>query len=593
MRRKGPLAEKRSLNPKHTMYRYFFILSVAFIALLSNQTEAQSNVLVLPTSASQDTTEQERLRATAVYLADQAALRGFSALASKEAVSLFEKRESAEPHALADANDSEKLAHNRSQILDQMVGGRSKRAYESSKDLLAEIEAAPEKLARQEVDAKHVLDICLFRVRAMIEIKGYDHDNPDNQLVVNEAMRCIRLVPDLTPSPRMHPPEVIQVYKHARRLEKENAGRMEVTSEPTQCPVFINGRRLGSTPFSKRVAAGLYRVQVECPGVKEGRARVHSINVDGKNALARLHVRRVFESAIHTSGGSIELRYSSIAMEERHRLDAARQVASAVGVSEVWLLSPVGVDEYRVDRMNFAKGDKVQASIYFRMVGADVAHQASHELFESMRASKSVDLREKDVRKVAAWVADEPKPVEEEVDAESADLSWLAYSTAGVGAAALIGGVAMEAAGGSIDNSPANIGLFVGSGGSLMLSLALPFILPEENGTPWYAWLSGVVGLGAIAGGVVAMLTHGKCKQFYESATKGNLCYDEANGQTEADAKYYETNAYGFAAFQLALPLLIVPITYWLRSDDGKPTTSANVRLLPEGGAALQIGGVW
>src|SRR5690606_11594474 len=94
------------------------------------------------------------------------------------------------------------------------------------------------------------------------------------------------------------------------------------TTEPG-CGVYLNGRRLGSTPLTlDSLHVGTYRLQVECDPDVEG--RVHEIEITAPEQ--RLVVDTRYERSIQTyigpdrHDGSIALRYDDVGEEARMRL---------------------------------------------------------------------------------------------------------------------------------------------------------------------------------------------------------------------------------------------------------------------------------
>lgn len=99
----------------------------------------------------------------------------------------------------------------------------------------------------------------------------------------------------------------------------------------------------------------------------------------------------------------------------------------------------------------------------------------------------------------------------------------------------------------------------------------VPLLLPSEDGTPWWSWVLGVTGLGAIGGGIAALAIEGGCVD---------------QGCTRREP----LGALGALLLGHGAPLLSVPIVYLIRdatgSDDVRVEASASTA-----GARLAIGG--
>ncbi len=130
---------------------------------------------------------------------------------------------------------------------------------------------ATEEINRNPEQAQRALDTCLYMVRALLE-------TDDATSAEAHASECVVLVPNAEPATLMHPPQVLALYRQARKQGRARAGSLIVESAPPGCSVRVNGVRLGETPLEiTTLSVGEYGVQVECDGTRRG--RVHSAKV--------------------------------------------------------------------------------------------------------------------------------------------------------------------------------------------------------------------------------------------------------------------------------------------------------------------------
>lgn len=98
-----------------------------------------------------------------------------------------------------------------------------------------------------------------------------------------------------------------------------------------------------------------------------------------------------------------------------------------------------------------------------------------------------------------------------------------------------------------------------GSSGSALLVTAMPLLLPYRHKTPWWAWMSGGLGLGFAAASIAEGITADPKPD--ASCSVNNLnpapCVDRAK-RTDLAVLLGVT----------AAPLLTMPLVYWLRKSD-------------------------
>ncbi|MCZ7677603.1 MAG: hypothetical protein M5U28_02030 [Sandaracinaceae bacterium] len=105
----------------------------------------------------------------------------------------------------------------------------------------------------------------------------------------------------------------------------------------------------------------------------------------------------------------------------------------------------------------------------------------------------------------------------------------------------------------------------------VVATVGVPLLLPREPGVPWWSWIIGVAGLGAVGGGVAALAIEGGC-------------VDQACTRREP------LGALGALLLGHGAPLLAVPIVYLLRDVTGSHDVRVEGAASPDG-ARLSIGG--
>jgi len=112
---------------------------------------------------------------------------------------------------------------------------------------------------------------------------------------------------------------------------------------------------------------------------------------------------------------------------------------------------------------------------------------------------------------------------------------------------------------------------FTGVISGAVATAGLPLLLPSEEGTPWWSWVLGVAGLGAVGGGIAALAIEGSC-------------VDQACTRREP------LGALGAHLLGHGAPLLAVPLVYLLREVTGGDEVRVEASASPSGGH-LAIGG--
>jgi hypothetical protein len=188
--------------------------------------------------------------------------------------------------------------------------------------------------------AQRVLDTCLYMLRARLE-------TGDTEGAAVRAAQCVVLVPRGEPATLMHPPQVMSLYKQARKPGRAGVGTLEVASAPSGCGVRINGVRLGETPLEvAELPVGEYGVQVECEGALRG--RVHATRVTA--GTTRRFVDARFDRTVRTEP-LLRLEYP----RERRgnwRLSDAKEIAAVLPAHTVVVISAPSNDTVAVGLMD-------------------------------------------------------------------------------------------------------------------------------------------------------------------------------------------------------------------------------------------------
>lgn len=512
---------------------------------------------------------------------------------ARQARARFEQRGSSAP-MLATHSDLDALARDAQQALYHVASGLPTRARQAVERALARAGNVIESLNRETRAAQHLLDACLYLVRAQLE-------SGQREEAREQALQCRRLVPDIEPDGTMHPPDVIGVLAEAEaHLRQREPGSLRVESTPTGCSVYVNGRMLGTSPLElPDLSPGEYRVQVEC---REGQpGRVHRTVLAAGRVVKRIDTR--FDAMLQTAI-DVSLQYSNYAEQARLATDHATEIGRVVGASDVVIVSQLApsVDASAlmlVRRIQVADG-KLIAAVKIAMNDAgEVGFGRQAQALSDLREGRFSDLSQETATELA--VADyevpvelaprEPSPEEAEsrVAAEPLAASLApegdhsAPSRASSGGASVFGwvlgaaGAATAVVGWSLygyqltletDYREAAFGtteyfnalndldsfqftpLVTTFAGMALLSASLPWVLPEDSRLPSWSVVSGSAGLILAGAGAYFLYAGATCDDF-----------DLAQRCTDASATTY----LGGMLLLTAAPLLTVPIVYLTR----------------------------
>jgi hypothetical protein len=572
--------------------RAFAYLFLCVLLVPASASAQARTVLVLPWSL--DAGDSATLAARAESVVSATGTGESSPLSIADARSRFEEHGSAEPPTMSDSDLDRWLSLSR-QAVRHLAHADYTAAAATLREAQALYEPATAELNREETRARQVLDTCLYEVRALVET--------EDPRAETRALECRRLVPRIAPSPYNHTPEVVELLRRVdARLAAAPPGSLRLESTPTGCGVRLNGIALGVTPYvSEDVATGDYRAQVECtadgePPSRHG--RIHRIRLAEGASTVRIDVR--FDSVVHTDT-ALRLSYATQADADEHRLEDATTAASTIGAAEVWLLSMLDGDVIQLDRVRVSSAS----------VLASVRTHTSEGLAPAITALSSGTSQDRTgvtPQSMPAWGA--PIAPSVGVDMEGThDSSRVSRGRAdweiGLGATLGVLGIAGYAAGfGMIYVDEIGFGhlatqplvtdsdyltrrhawtdweapsLAAGIAGGALLTAALPFVMSDEDGTPWWSWLVGGVGVAAIATGAVLTATATTCGT---NARPTEAC---VAGTAQADD--------GAIVMAMGAPLLSVPIVYLIRSalgDGARASVSAS-----NTGATLSLGGTW
>lgn len=321
----------------------FWLLSLSVLSVsLPARTHAQNDWIVVPYGTGKNTH------------AERAAESVVRALVARRVsvLSLHETRDRWISHARkpneTTAEDRARLREATARAMEHAAYGRKTEARNEARAVLGIAERSMETLNRDSASARLVLDACLTLVR--VDLQAKDRDS-----ALQQAMRCRRIVPDLLPKESTHPAEVIGALAEAdNQLRRSGAEPLTVQTSGESCPVFMNGRRVGTTPFHiEGSAPGEWRIQVECG---DEISRVHVVTLGEKPVT--LNVTPDRDQRIDYRD-ILTLRYTSDAHERQHLADDARAIANGLNVGQVVLVQARGASDALLVRWDRERGSVV------------------------------------------------------------------------------------------------------------------------------------------------------------------------------------------------------------------------------------------
>lgn len=583
---------------------FVVLLTGAFVAFgftvsrTQVQAQAVGRIVVVPNST-HELTEAEQRAADLVE----------SGLGGRRirTVSMHEARDRAQaqsrPPASPDNSDLDVLAHEAHAALEHVAFGRSAAAQRSVQEVLSRAERALENLNRETKTARHVLDACLALVRNALA-------RDERRDALAEAMRCRRLVPDVSPSEMLHPASVIGVLAEADdQLRRMRIGRLTVESKPESgCATYVNGRHLGVTPFRlDRAAAGEYRVQVEC-GRAQGRVHMVQLGDDAVDLLVDAEYDRALRS-----GTRLALIYEN--EKDRKRLAEAHgaQLAKSVRADEAILVRVDGGDAH-LTRLSVE--GRVLGRARFAWLSAEDSDApplqgALDALFEGrLDTSAPAAVAAAAQSTVSAGSTTDAQPaVEGHVQAELSAapqakpktprkpmsrttkfrIASGAVAAAGVGL--LVSGIVSETrreqtdvdisnALASESTDPAGLQAlqdqydqqanlrWLGVAGGALMTAAVPLMrIDVKDGVPWWSYVVGAGGAGLAVWGAIELSKNGQCELYLDP---DNTCI-----------KRHESLGRGGLALAAAAPLLSFPIAHLIEWSMTKSDSNIQAYVAP------------
>jgi len=259
---------------------------------------------------------------------------------------VFEARHSREPIP-ASKEDIDLLVAAANNALSAVTNADWKTALDQLNVAMARGERALESTNRNFKTAQHLFHACLLAVQGLVE-------NGNEVEARRQAIECRVRSPgmELPPDSRDYPPYVREYLIEAREaLAQARTAPLLVSSEPSGCSVFINGRRLGATgdaahPYYRQEnpARRPHLIQVECGEGNPG--RVHTITPGDETPL--LVVNTVFEAAVTTDGGILRLRYAD--NEDPHTRSHVRLMLQALDAQHGIIVSRPHPDRLALTR---------------------------------------------------------------------------------------------------------------------------------------------------------------------------------------------------------------------------------------------------
>jgi hypothetical protein len=379
-------------------------------------------------------------------------------------------------------------------------------------------------------------------------VRVLDHARRSEE--AREAMRhVIALVPDVGPNRDLHPPTVFALLAEVRAdAHLRSSGTLRVEAEDG-CLVRLNGRPQGRTQRSARtispLSPGQYLLQVECDPSEPG--PVHRVVIAAEPRTVRVDPR--FDRALETFAG-VGLRYASDS-ERDARLPAHVLLAAEIaGADRAIVVTSRGPGVWRLDRFDGLPSPVSSVLVAAdgdldRAVGALVAGESLSFLGPTPeRIDPAAALAPPISRALSTAAPEDTPPAPDEGGPGAA--GWLlgAGGVAGLGTAWALAALAED---------PAEPTIAFSVAGGLLTTLALPLLLPEQRGIPFWTWIAAAGGVASSIVGSFLVAQHGDCKVYFESG----------------DCKVRVNSGYGGVLYySMALPLLTIPFVYLLRPTE-------------------------
>lgn len=519
--------------------------------------------------------------------------QGIGVWSSAQAVKRFEQRGSVLSSVVTDLTIEDWTARSQAAVR-QLAHGEYATALSLLEEAQGRSDAILAELNRDPNRARTVLDTCLYMVRALLA-------TGDEEQARTQAEECVRMVPGTEPTGYMHPPIVAKIYEQASQPGPEHTGSLLVESEPSDCALRVNGVLIGNTPFETTdLYPGQYRAQVECN--PDGPGRVHWVDVS--RGRTNLFVIDRFDQAVRTTP-ILHLRYES-SPDERQRPRDAREFAAVLPAAAVVLASVSSSDTLELRLVRGTRQDLALARVTTTASGPDTEDvvEATSTLLagecKDFTGSKPVTVDCATGRAPGRVKPADRKDRDEPVRPPRGQfVSGLALAS--VGTASLLTGYGLliarrgagddwiaEARNLDAQSKWLNLGtgvIVAGSAGSAMLVTAMPLVLPYKGKTPWWAWLSGGLGVAAGAASIaVAVTADPKPPQ---SCNVNNL-------QPQPCVNRGRRTDLAIMLGATAAPLLTMPLVYLFRKDDKKLNADLSPSIyVNRSGGALGVRGAF
>jgi len=421
-------------------------------------------------------------------------------------------------------------------------------------DLLKQIESKPaavlDYLRRSPERAQLLIDACVTASWLSYKDKTQGPEPAKQQL-----QRCIHTFPGLRP--RSAPKPITALFDEViQEVADEPHGLLEVSSGRQGCLVRFNGTALGPAPVSVEVPIGPARVQVECD---EQPGRIHAVNVEpGKT---RLSIDPQLEAVIRTADRQLKLVFRSAApAPTTAQLARTGELLGQLVHARVVLVVPAAPSGAAIRVLVTPSNDLGS----FPSVTA-----AQKRVLTELRAGtpSSPPPTPAPSRPPPPLVAAERNETSHAPPARvpERDPLWPTIA-AGTGVAIGVGGIAvswvyyfrrLSLRGGwdtvSFDDiaqfrAAGTMSIGFGLGANVFLAAAEYVVLPRGPGIPLLAWAAA--GGGAILAGVGAISVYMQ----RDCSLPSTACTGFANDPL-----------FGGLLMVHALPLLTVPLNYWLR----------------------------
>jgi hypothetical protein len=509
--------------------------------------------------------------------------RGIDVWSLDRAAGRFEEQGSKPPTELTDQQLQDWKARSKAAIL-PLASGDYAEALEQLSEAQELARRAPEQLNRDPERAREVLDTCLYMVRALQQAGS-------SSIAEGLAQECREQVLKGEPSTRMHPPPVLQALARVDEARVKQSGVIAVQSEPPGCGVRVNGVLLGDAPLE---VTGLfpsqYRVQVECePGQP---SRVYETEVGFDRVQVLIDTR--FDGVIGTRP-ILHLRYPSVEAEMQNRKADAERISEVVPAGALLLMREMSPG---IVELELRRGSPTELQALVR-VKAGAQGPTSGDVALATRAlidGECKDFSDPEVPTIECGKKAPAPPagaVATEPDRRMPRGQFIAGLTlATAGSAALVTGYVLllprkntaeqwigEVDDPSVDSPPSqqhwldlsSAIVWTSSLGAAGLVAAMPLVLPKYEKPPWWAWLSGGLGVGLTAFSIAYGVS--------SEAEPSSGCADSSI--LPADARTCVKRAEHVSLAVLtgvsAAPALTVPLVYLFRRADKKIVPTVEV----------------